>query len=422
MFPPSPTPPGACSNRSSAAGAAVGMRRTGGAASNPAHSNRESGRMRPLPQDGDLAGGRIPDGGKAPRYRTGRRGSGRSARGDRGGRERSETLRRGGLEALPHAQPHGVRRGWRRGRRGPARTIPSSMHGYDTVKGSPIFSPTRTLHRVPSSRQAPQGARPASSTGAAPGAETPDGSVSTVRAFGGMTTKRTWFATDKVGFHMLHTLFQHSMRFDPHRSLRREFCRRKTLGGRRCASAASRRARYALRRPCTRCSKGALSFSATGGGGQDAFPSPRMATVKTGDGMALAYRAGVGLKDMEFRPVSPDRSSRHRHPDHRGDPRRGRLSAQRRRRALLGRVRDYGVGQKAELGPRDMISRAIIQGVEAGRGYQGPYGEYVHLDLTHLGEAKIDSRLPFVRELARTYVGVDPGPRADSRSVLSFTT
>ncbi|MEE9279825.1 MAG: FAD-binding protein, partial [Myxococcota bacterium] len=69
---------------------------------------------------------------------------------------------------------------------------------------------------------------------------------------------------------------------------------------------------------------------------------------------------------------------------------------------------DYGVGDRAELGPRDMISRAIMKEFEAGRGLKGRYGEYVHLDLTHLGEAKIDKKLPFVRELARSYVGIDP--------------
>jgi fumarate reductase flavoprotein subunit len=71
-------------------------------------------------------------------------------------------------------------------------------------------------------------------------------------------------------------------------------------------------------------------------------------------------------------------------------------------------TRDYGVGQKAELGPRDMISRAIVQEIMAGRGIKGPYGEFVHLDLRHLGEAKIMERLPFVRTLAMTYAGTDP--------------
>ena len=76
-------------------------------------------------------------------------------------------------------------------------------------------------------------------------------------------------------------------------------------------------------------------------------------------------------------------------------------------------TRDYGVGDKAELGPRDMISRAIVQEIEAGRGLSGSYGEYVHLDLRHLGAEVIEKRLPMVRELTMIYVGVDPVHDAD---------
>jgi fumarate reductase flavoprotein subunit len=123
--------------------------------------------------------------------------------------------------------------------------------------------------------------------------------------------------------------------------------------------------------------------------------------------MALAYRAGVALKDMEFVQYHPT-----------GLPGTGILITEAARgegghlknkdgeRFLT--TRDYGVGAKAELGPRDMISRAIIQEIEAGRGFEGPYGEYVHLDLTHLGEQKIDSRLPMVRELSMIYADTDP--------------
>jgi fumarate reductase flavoprotein subunit len=71
-------------------------------------------------------------------------------------------------------------------------------------------------------------------------------------------------------------------------------------------------------------------------------------------------------------------------------------------------TRDYGVGKKAELGPRDMISRAIVQEIEAGRGVDSETGPHVYLDLTHLGEEKINSRLPMVRELCQIYEGVDP--------------
>ena len=123
--------------------------------------------------------------------------------------------------------------------------------------------------------------------------------------------------------------------------------------------------------------------------------------------MALAYRAGVPLKDMEFVQYHPT-----------GLPGTGILITE-ATRGEGGYLRnskgerflveyDYGVGNKAELGPRDMISRAIVQEIEAGRGFSGAYGDYVHLDLTHLGEEKINFRLPFVRELAKVYVGVDP--------------
>src|ERR671923_137656 len=61
---------------------------------------------------------------------------------------------------------------------------------------------------------------------------------------------------------------------------------------------------------------------------------------------------------------------------------------------------DYIPG-KMELGPRDILSRAVTEEIEAGRGFEGRHGAHVHLDLRHLGEEAIDRRLPFVRELAR---------------------
>jgi fumarate reductase flavoprotein subunit len=145
---------------------------------------------------------------------------------------------------------------------------------------------------------------------------------------------------------------------------------------------------------------------ATGGGGK-IFPFTTNGMIKTGDGMALAYRAGVPLKDMEFVQYHPT-----------GLPGTGILITE-ATRGEGGYLRnkdgerflvkyDYGVGEKAELGPRDMISRAIIREVEQGRALSGTYGDYVHLDLTHLGEDNIDTKLPFVRELVKIYLGIDP--------------
>src|SRR2546428_5989648 len=59
-----------------------------------------------------------------------------------------------------------------------------------------------------------------------------------------------------------------------------------------------------------------------------------------------------------------------------------------------------------ELGPRDILSRSIIQEIREGRGFEGPYGPHVGLDLRHLGEEVIDKKLPMVRELAEEYAGI----------------
>src|SRR5262249_18495614 len=66
--------------------------------------------------------------------------------------------------------------------------------------------------------------------------------------------------------------------------------------------------------------------------------------------------------------------------------------------------------QKAtmELGPRDRLSQAFIKEREQGRTIPGPYGDVVHLDVRHLGEKKINKKIPFVRELAKNYAGIDP--------------
>jgi len=61
-----------------------------------------------------------------------------------------------------------------------------------------------------------------------------------------------------------------------------------------------------------------------------------------------------------------------------------------------------------ELGPRDRLSQCFVKEQEKGRTLEGPYGPYVHLDIRHLGEKLIDTKLPFVRELCLKYVGIDP--------------
>ena len=272
------------------------------------------------------------------------------------------------------------------------------MHGFDTVKGSDFLGDQDVIQYFV--QEAPKELIRLEHWGC-PWSRNEDGTVAT-RAFGGMSTKRTWYATDKVGFHMLHALFQHSLRFDRIVRYDEHFVTRLIVDGGACRGVAA----LDIRTGAVRAILGRAVILATGGAGK-IFPFTTNGNIKTGDGMALAYREGVALKDMEFVQYHPT-----------GLPGTGILITEATRgegghvknsegeRFLV--TRDYGVGSKAELGPRDMISRAIVQEIEAGRGFKGTYGDYVHLDLTHLGEEIIDKRLPMVRELSQVYAGVDP--------------
>ena len=274
----------------------------------------------------------------------------------------------------------------------------AELHGFDTVKGSDFLGDQNVIEYFV--EQAPRELALLENWGC-PWSRDDDGNVST-RAFGGMTTKRTWYATDKVGFHMLHALFQHSMRFDNIVRYDEFFVTELLEDEGECKGVAA----LEIRTGEYHAILGRAVILATGGAGK-IFPFTTNGTIKTGDGMALAYRSGVALKDMEFVQYHPT-----------GLPGTGILITE-AARGEGGYLRnsegerflveyDYGVGQKAELGPRDMVSRAIIQEFEAGRGLENRYGPYAALDLTHIGADHIDSKLPFVRELAKTYMGVDP--------------
>jgi len=236
-----------------------------------------------------------------------------------------------------------------------------------------------------------------------------DGSVA-VRPFGGMKKKRTWYAADKSGFHILHTLFQTSMQFP---SIKRydEFFALELLhkdGSCRGVVAMEMRSGRFFRFHAPSV------VLATGGAGQ-VFPFTTNGAIKTGDGMAMAYRAGVPLKDMEFVQYHPT-----------GLPGTGILLTEGCRGEggiLVNKdgyryLQDYGMGPETpigqpvlktmELGPRDRLSQAFWHEQKKGNTVETPWGDCVLLDMRHLGEKKINERLPLVRELATYYVGHDP--------------
>ena len=234
-----------------------------------------------------------------------------------------------------------------------------------------------------------------------------------VRPFGGMQIERTWYAADKTGFHVLHTLFQTSMQFSQITRYDEYFATTLLTADGRCQGCVA----LDLRTGDLHVLRANAVIICTGGFGR-IFPFTTNGSIKTGDGLALAYRAGVALKDMEFVQYHPT-----------GLPGTGILITEASRGeggTLLnneGRryLQDYNLGapldihdprhpqnRTMELGPRDRLSQAFMHEQAAGRTFDGPYGDYVHLDVRHLGEERIDTRIPFVRELASSYAGIDP--------------
>jgi succinate dehydrogenase / fumarate reductase flavoprotein subunit len=140
---------------------------------------------------------------------------------------------------------------------------------------------------------------------------------------------------------------------------------------------------------------------ATGGAGK-IYKTTSNAFASTGDGMAIAYRAGAPLEDMEFVQFHPT-----------GIYKLGILISEAARGEggiLLNNDGERFMESYApvikDLAPRDMISRCMLEEMRAGRGIDGQ--DYFHLDLTHLGQDVIENRLAEITSFARTYAGVDP--------------
>ena len=280
------------------------------------------------------------------------------------------------------------------------------MHFNDTVSGGDWLCDQEVVEYFVS--QAPQELIKLEHWGC-PWSREDDGSVA-VRPFGGMKKKRTWYAADKSGFHILHTLFQTSLQFPSIKRYDEYFAIDLLHKDGKCRGVVAMEMRsgrfFAYHAPAV--------IMASGGGGQ-VFPFTTNGAIKTGDGMAMAYRAGVPLKDMEFVQYHPT-----------GLPGTGILLTEGCRGEggiLVNKdgyryLQDYGMGPETpigepvlktmELGPRDRLSQAFWHEQKKGNTVETPWGHCVLLDMRHLGEKKINERLPLVRELASSYVGHDP--------------
>ncbi|KEQ18901.1 fumarate reductase (quinol) flavoprotein subunit [Endozoicomonas numazuensis] len=242
-----------------------------------------------------------------------------------------------------------------------------------------------------------------------PWSRKPDGDVN-VRPFGGMKIERTWFAADKSGFHMLHTLYQTSVKYPSIERFDEYFATDLIVEDGRAQGVVAIEVKTG--EPKVFLAKTVIL--ATGGSGR-VFRFNTNGAIVTGDGHGMAMRAGAPLRDMEFVQYHPT-----------GLPGSGILMTEGCRGEggiLLNKhgyryLQDYGLGPETpvgepknkymELGPRDKLSQAFWNEQRKGNTIETPLGDAVLLDLRHLGEKKLMERLPLICSLAKNYVGVDP--------------
>ena len=278
------------------------------------------------------------------------------------------------------------------------------QHAYDTVSGSDWLCDQDAVEAFVA--EAPRELLQLEHWGC-PWSRKPDGHIA-VRAFGGMQKLRTWFAADKTGFHLLHTLFQRVLAYPDVVRYDEWFVTTLLVEDGRARGVVA--IEVATGRIETILADAVIVC--TGGCGR-VFPFTTNGNIKTGDGMALAFRAGAPLKDMEFVQYHPT-----------GLPFTGILITEAARAEggwLLNKdgyryLQDYDLGKPTpepklrsmELGPRDRVSQAFVHEQEKGRTVDTLYGPVVYLDLRHLGADLIDTKLPFVRELCCNYQHIDP--------------
>ena len=269
------------------------------------------------------------------------------------------------------------------------------LHAYDTVKGADFLADQDVVEFFV--RQAPREIVLTEHWGC-PWSRTKEGKIDQ-RPFGGHTQPRACFAADMTGFHEMHALFgkataYNNIKFYDEWFVTSIITENKTATGVTAIEMKTGKMQ-ALR---------AKSIVLATGGHERIYEFTTFSHSTTGDGMAMAYRAGVPLEDMEFVQFHPT-----------GLVPSGVLITEGARgeggyllNANGERFMKKYAPEKMELAPRDVVSRAEQTEMNEGRGLQGPNGLYIALDLRHLGEQKINERLPLIRDVAIKLGGVDP--------------
>jgi len=272
-------------------------------------------------------------------------------------------------------------------------------HMYDTVKGSDYLADQDAVEIL--CREAIEAVYELERMGL-PFDRTPDGRIAQ-RRFGGHTREygkapvmRSCYAADRTGHMILQTLYQQCIKREV--QFFNEYLVLDVLihDGQACGVVA-----WNIQQGGLEVFHSKAVLFATGGCGR-IYKVTSNAVSLTGDGMAIVFRRGIPLEDMEFYQFHPT-----------GIYKMGILLSEAARGE--GGILRNGLGERfmeryaptiKDLAPRDIVSRAIYLEIREGRGVGGR--DYVHLDLTHLGREVLEKKLPDITEFVRTYLGLDP--------------
>ncbi len=269
-------------------------------------------------------------------------------------------------------------------------------HIYDTVKGSDFLADQDAAERL--CKEMPNEIYQLEHWGM-PWSRREDGKIGQ-RAFGGYSFPRASYASDKVGFFEMQTLYDTCQKFDNIEFLNEWFVTSILQNGQKFVGITA----IELSNGDFHVIKGKALIIATGGAGR-IYSFSTYGHSSTPDGLDMAYRAGIALKDMEFVQFHPT-----------GIMPSGILITEGARGEGAYLINKDGerfmkkyASKLMELAPRDIVSRSIMTEIKEGRGFKHETGaDCMKLDLRHVGDEVIKQKLGGIREISLKFSGVDP--------------
>ena len=282
-------------------------------------------------------------------------------------------------------------------------------HIYDTVKGSDFLADQDVAEKL--CVEIPKEIHQLEHWGM-PWSRKEDGSIDQ-RNFGGYSFPRATYASDKVGFFEMQTLYDTCQKFENIEYLNEWFATSIIHDGKKFMGLTA----IELASGTFYTIKGKALIIATGGAGR-LYSFSTYALSSTPDGLDMGYRAGMALKDMEFVQFHPT-----------GILPSGILITEGARGEGAYLLNNKGerfmknyAASTMELAPRDIVSRSIMTEIKEGRGFKHETGvDCMKLDLRHIGDEKIKEKLGGIREISIKFSGVDPAQELlDIRPVCHY--